>query len=449
MRFVFIVLLVVQSCALFAQGNSKFFKKISKERAEEVVDLFFNTIKKRHTNIYYYASQQEVESRWKAIKEQCRDSMTVNDLYVLFARTNYLFDYHTGIDKYCFKERALNDTVFVFPAIYVQNQRVYLQSIGMEIYSINGIQVDSILNDLLQYIAPDHSMDYIEGVLSVSDLFLSMLHDLGISSPYWVNGRMDNQDTLLVVKGVCVKDWKSSYSTYNDYSFEIFPDEKIAIIWYDAMFYNPEKPRWYPKANADFIRFFNECHEKGIEHIFIDVSRNNGGWMPKLDNFLYHYFKVNPDSSYQLTGVRRRKIGGLRPDRVFIKGRQVKSVKGVEPFAGKVWIYQSVFSNSATPMFCACMKLLCNATLVGEATGQALPLHSRAKYFDLYFDVDMKRGGFPQFRVARNRWTDEYPCLPRSADGGRLLPDIEYPMLFDRRFDIEDCKKIIELYSKK
>ena len=38
--------------------------------------------------------------------------------------------------------------------------------------------------------------------------------------------------------------------------------------------------------------------------------------------------------------------------------------------------------------------------------------------------------------------------MPRTKDG-RLLPDMEYPMPVTCWLNIEDCKKIIELYSKK
>lgn len=106
-------------------------------------------------------------------------------------------------------------------------------------------------------------------------------------------------------------------------------------------------------------------------------------------------------------------------------------------FNGKIYIYQSIYSTSAIPDFCAIMKVLANATLVGTETGSGIPLYAGSKSFNL---KNSKLG----YMVATRLYKSELPRLPRTPEG-YLLPDVEYPFLTERLLNVADCKKIIKI----
>ncbi len=130
-----------------------------------------------------------------------------------------------------------------------------------------------------------------------------------------------------------------------------------------------------------------------------------------------------------------------REYREILEGEMVQPPKWIKPFRSNVYVYQSFYTQSSAPDFCACMKVLANAVLVGTETGSGLPLYGGGEVFHL-----PNIGG--EFTVSSHYNKDEYPKLPRTPEG-YLLPDIEYPMLTERLLNVEDCRKIIEKAERK
>ena len=87
----------------------------------------------------------------------------------------------------------------------------------------------------------------------------------------------------------------------------------------------------------------------------------------------------------------------------------------------------------------AMLKAMAHATIVGTESGRVGYLS--AKHYTLPHSQR-------QVFIPDMLYEEESPALPRTADG-RLLPDIPYPFLVDRRLGVEDCLKIIELNKER
>ncbi len=430
MKFFVFLLFNVLINSLFGQTT------LTKREAVEDIYHYFDTIKFYHPNMYWHTPKSVVDSCIEDMIGKCYDSMPVYQLCYLLARAQGLWDDHTGLNGRWYK--GVN-TERVFPKIYFKDHKIYLEDNDLEIITINSVPVDSILDYLKMNYGADVSMRWLESMICINYDFQGSVSDCGIYPPYKVAGKTkENRDTLVILDGIDIeilleeenifaREWNDPYP----YHFELYPEEKIAIIRYNEVFRMSD----YPEVDSLLGNFFQGCHKNNIRHLFFDVSRNEGGYTRHFTMFL-PYIAMDKKKSY------RRTI--IEPNNEFTEILELKSIfpegtKGVKFFKKNIYIYQSFYSQSATPDFCACMKVLTNAVLVGTETGSGLPLYATSKPHYL------PNSGI-RFNVSNYYWKDEFPKLPRTKEGF-LLPDIEYPWSVEHRLNIEDCKKIIKLKS--
>lgn len=179
----------------------------------------------------------------------------------------------------------------------------------------------------------------------------------------------------------------------------------------------------------------------GIKYLFFDLSRNRGGYYRGFDYFWpYINWKKGATYSVEVTAKEDGRIENRWESLNFDNKRP--KIKGAKPFKGDVFIYQSYYTTSAAPDFCATMKALAGAVLVGTETNDGIPGYGYTS--NTFY---LKYSGVAATMSTRF-FKSESPQLPRTKEG-RLLPDIAYPFLKDRRLSVEDCKKIIELNKQR
>ncbi len=425
MKHFLLIVFVFSSICLSAQT-------LMRKEAIEDIDYFYRTLKSHHPDLYCFTPQSVVDSCMEDFKNKCYDSMPVADFRYHFFHLNYLFDCHTA---YIDNQYKATNSECLFPRVYFQDHKVCLSANDWEVLSINSIPVDSIVAHVRKSFSADYHRRYCEFLICLRYEFQECVADFGFDEPpFTVRCRtLENRDTTVVLDGemrISLND--SPYiKDRKRYNFELYPEDKIAIVRYSEVFDKEKVARF----DAQLDDFFRNCRAHGIRHLFFDVSRNIGG-LSRGFTFFFPYLQTGRKKSYQRLIVERE-----RQYKETLEGEMVQSPKWIKPFKGNVYVYQSFHTESAGPDFCACLKVLADAVLVGTETGGGIPLYGIYKMFNLPNTGD-------EFVVSTHCVKEEFPKLPRTPEG-YLLPDIEYPMLTERLLNVEDCRKIIELKNQK
>ena len=405
---------------------------LTREEAIEDINYFYRTLKSYHPDLYCFTPQSVVDSCMEDFKSKCYDSMPVADFRYHFSHLNYLFDWHSG---YSIRQHGLTTSDRLFPRVYFQDHKVHLSANDWEVLSINSVPVDSIIARARMNFGADFHRCNIEFIICLRFEFQKCVTDFGFDEPpFTVRCRtLENRDTTVVLEGETRASLNNAQYAKDTkiYDFELYPEDKIAIVRYSEVFGKEEIRNF----DAQLDDFFRNCRAHGIRHLFFDVSRNVGG-LSRGFMFFFPYLQTGRKKSYQRLIVERD-----REYREILEGEMVQPPKWIKPFKGNVYVYQSFHTGSAGPDFCACMKVLVDAVLVGTETGGGIPLYGIYKMFNLPNTGD-------EFVVSTHCVKEEFPKLPRTPEG-YLLPDIEYPMLTERLLNVEDCRKIIELKNQK
>ncbi len=425
MKHFLLIVFVFSSICLSAQT-------LMRKEAIEDIDYFYRTLKSHHPDLYCFTPQSVVDSCMEDFKSKCYDSMPVADFRYHLSHLNYLFDCHTG---YLYRQYRSTNSERLFPRVYFKNHKVYLSANDWEVLSINSVPVDSIVARARMNFGADFHRCNIEFIICLRFEFQKCVTDFGFDEPpFTVRCRtLENRDTTVVLEGETRASLNNAQYAKDTkiYDFELYPEDKIAIVRYSEVF-GKEEIRNFDVRLDDFFR---NCRAHGIRHLFFDVSRNIGGYIRGF-TFFFPYLQIGRKKSYQRLIVERE-----WQYRETLEGEMVQPPKWVKPFKGNIYVYQSFHTGSAAPDFCACLKVLADAVLVGTETGGGLPLYGVYKTFRL-----PNTGS--EFMVSTRCEKDENPKLPRTPEG-YLLPDIEYPMLTERLLNVEDCRKIIELKNQK
>lgn len=422
MKFILCIILYNCLCinVLFSQTY------LTRQQAWEDIDEYFATIAKYHPNMYWHSSEEEVNDYISWIKRKCRDSMTVGEFNLYLCHSLHLFDEHTGINNVVYMPLR-NDKIF--PGIEYSNGKVFLKGCQLPIDSINSVSINKILAWKMELCGADWSTKYLNYVISKDYVFSCCVNDFDLQAPFRVCLRTPNgRDSVVLLEGEDNPNLKNStrHETVEEkpYHFELYPRERIGIIRYNEIFW----VEYYPEVDSVVSRFFQDCNKQRIKHLFFDVSRNGGGYGRQFCMF-FPYLRMSKSECYQ-RDIR------TKTERYW-DCCQVDSQKtGIKPFKGKIYVYQGLFSQSGTPDFCAIMKVLAKATLVGTETGSGIPQYTTGWLFNL------KHSGL-ECRVAKEQWISERPRLPRTPEG-YLLPDVEYPVSQEHLLNVQDCRKIIE-----
>ncbi len=427
MKHFLLIVFVFSSICLSAQT-------LMRKEAIEDIDYFYRTLKSHHPDLYCFTPQSVVDSCIEDFKSKCYDSMPVADFRYHFSHLNYLFDWHSG---YSIRQHGVTKSDRLFPRVYFKNHKVHLVKNDWEVLSINSVPVDSIVARVRMNFGAEVSRRYFEFLICLRYEFQGGVIDFGFDKPpFTVKCRtLENRDTTVVLEGETKESLRNVqnafYKDKHQCRFELYPEDKIAIVRYGEVFGKEEIPRF----DAQLDDFFRNCRAHGIRHLFFDVSRNVGG-LSRGFMFFFPYLQTGRKKSYQRLIVERD-----REYREILEGEMVQPPKWIKPFKGNVYVYQSFHTGSAGPDFCACMKVLVDAVLVGTETGGGIPLYGIYKMFNLPNTGD-------EFVVSTHCVKEEFPKLPRTPEG-YLLPDIEYPMLTERLLNVEDCRKIIEKAGRK
>ena len=428
----------------FAQQKMLF---LTTEQALEEIDWYIQMIEKEHPHPYHYTSKKSVDSALNVLRKEynTKDSIESQELIMDLSALNHLWDSHTYVypDDYFYTENSC------FPLIYADKQEnIYLSSTNTLIESINGYEIDEIVALLDKYVGADNfsASNYI--LLTWSYMFNIILDEADILPPYNIRGRTPNgvdttfvQDAWNTDKLQQQRNIKNQYSSSlgkEQYELQIFPKDSIALFTYDACLL----PLEYANIDSITYSFFSNCKDLNIKYLFIDVSRNNGGYIASYFPFIPYLMKEN--LQYDLYGYCN-KNDTTRLAFHFLHGNYHNYYKPfknnkLKPFKGDVFVYQSTWTGSASAIFSSMLKATANAIIVGSVCQPTIPYtaFNRSHQFP-HSDATLM--------ISSRIVEYEKPQLPRDKNGS-LLVDIEYPYSITERIKLEDIKSIISKYNK-
>lgn len=288
------------------------------EQLEQDFDLLTSSLKEAHTGLNWYSTYQEFDGFSQNQRKLLRDKMTVPDFYRVVAPVvAFTKEGHTSIRLSSGDTGYLQAFGRYFPfqikflnkQAYVINDFDGIKAKGFLLTKINGKSIDEIVKTFLS-VEPDDGY-IVSGKyrwIEENGAFPSYYIRCFGSSPSFAveltDPKTDRQIILNNVRAVKYAEyrriWKES-APPNETNFpaakiEFQSDIKTAILTFntfDTLFKNEK---------FDFKGFtdkaFDEIKKRGVEHLIIDVRKNDGG-EEGLEDYVFAFLTNKPYTKYR------------------------------------------------------------------------------------------------------------------------------------------------------
>lgn len=453
-------------CPAFSTSNLNDSLLLNSVQMYEDIDHYYQTLKKESPGIYARYSKETLDSVIYSLKENCRAPLTLEEFNLYLAKTNKFFDGHTGV-----RIRFLKGSKEYFPFVGFSAEGLTLGR--STILKIEKVEAKEVAKDLDQMQSWEDNEKFRVG--KMNDSLNKLLQSYNkLSSPYTCIIR--NNDTGIVKDTVIdVLGWNEWYKYSNpsytkelyqrDISFELFPQESIAVIHYNTC-KSPEDEYVYYN---ELLNFFTKLNELRIENLFIDVSQNVGG-SDNTNDFIFKYLKSEP---YQLRVVENSPMNADSINDLVVnqlkgldyknktKEELVQIVKELERylgilgevlktgvakesyayeikgnsdgFDGKVYTIMGTNTYSAAADFCEEFKRRKMGIWVGEELGQRFP-----------FGGNGREGILPNSELRFYYSSSYFQAEPNvSNHEGFIQPDIPYALT--KPIELDDLMQILQL----
>ncbi|MDR2039511.1 MAG: S41 family peptidase [Bacteroidales bacterium] len=392
------------------------------------IDFFFNTIVKVHVNIYAFVTKETMDERKNQLYKLCSKPMKAIDFNRYMCRLNDMFDGHTSVSFDYDQELNNYDGFFPLPVDIVGGEMYLLDGNGTKkgrILSINQVQSSDIYNKIININEINAASE-----LRVSPRFSQSLYiQTDIQAPYSVV----TENGTTVLEGVPMKDVKkmpSGFDRQTPVTFRMYPEKSIAIIDYNSCFFGLDEAM-QNQLNTWFDRQFREIADKKIKTLFIDISRNGGGYTDNND----HLFKrIKHDDTIRLTYAvqkqydpyvedGKKELGYMRSDtftNITLPNRT--------GFDGNIYLIQGYGSYSAAIDVAEWMKELDKAKNIGEQTGQATAVY-----------IDMAGFKLPKSQIYFGCAYKYWKALPDGREDQGVLPDASVKLDYSKsKYELTD-----------
>ena len=427
---------------LMLQGNFLMAQKpqaITKEQAVADMDWYLDKVAELHPDMYRLTPKPVVDSLFDALKQkflaQPGDSIPVDRFVNELEQYNYLMKY-TGITG----NHAKGDKWF--PALYwTAEGEAWLPDEQFRVTAINGISIDTLRDYLHRTMIREYDDSRLSNIkINGNRVFQDALNHYHLIAPYRVEGISSNgKPAQLELQDYSMKELNADLYRYcgnaggtSSYfrgrkelcQLEIYREDSLAII--------RQESAQSDAIDENLVRsFFLLCRLQDIKYLFLDLSRSQGGGLNGC-HFFDSYLNYDPTLSYKVKARDNQ-------ESYWWDVTMSRTDRNAQLFHGELFVYQSYYTIDYPAIEAAMLKAMAGATIVGTESGRVNYLS--AKYYTLPHSQC-------QVFIPDIVYEEESPALPRTADG-RLLPDIPYPFLVDRRLGVEDCLKIIELNKER
>lgn len=359
--------------------------QISPPDMKEDITCYFKKIRDIHPLPNRYYTLQQLDSVKKELYNQCNHPLKLNTFLFKLMKTRYLFDDHTGCDfnSLLFEKNLLgeinSDHKFLLPQIVVKKEKAYWKN--KEIIRINGDNSSIIMAELKKMVSPTNNPLY-------NDIYMSYLFSYYLAERYnsakkyklEINKDQSIEYNALQSRKEYDYTFMSTCYPVKDTAnyFKHYTEDNISIFYFNTCDRSEKTIQVIEKG-------FNQIKEKGITHLFIDISNNGGGndaiCLHIIDKYLshpsfnisvnqilkpcifYNFLKIHNAThafpSYMdstCTEIVTRKIN-------------LSSHANKEGFTGKLIVLQGPHTYSAAILFCKLIRMLNLGDCVGKGVG--------------------------------------------------------------------------------
>jgi len=451
-------------------------EKLSVKAMHEDIDYYFNAIKEMHPHLYAKYTESQLDSVKLHLYKDCSQPMNLLDFNFLLAKTSKYTDGHTSV---CSPQYNLtpDEKDNMFPFVKFKDSTILLN--GSVVQSINGIPSSKIVQELDGLVSWEGYPHNREKAMN-SNLTSLLYKVYSITWPFVCSIQDKKSGSIVrdsIIEPVKAKDYPlmkklSRYYTEGVLSYDYFPNDSIALLFYNSSAIYGNKP--LEKHIDEFTKvFFEQVKQQKMKYLFIDVSQNGGG----SDNAHKYFFRSLKTKPYKKTIYQKGTLKGVTKiteeayltqngyktiEDLPINARKEleKSIKHNEKaitrlqkkgelkhtyeyegkdagFDGKVFIIMGNNTYSAAYDFCEQAKWSKAGELVGEEPGQRSPYAGNAK-------EDRLPNSKIAFRYATAIYEWTVPDLPKKD--GFLQPDIPYEL--SKPLEMKDYKEIIRLSNE-
>lgn len=455
-----IVLFLISSCNKEGKKIDDSSPIIPSEEMLKDINFIFDELRTSHPNPYMRYDSLTFVRLEEKIKKECSIPKSELEFEFSLMKLNRYFEGHTFFLD--FKHFApLKNSQNLFPYVEFNDNKILLEGVPLtKIGSINTSQLASQVDSMVSW-----EKDTKTRTLHKNTMLNILLHRYYKESyPYtftykknWWTSIKDTVTTAKVIesyrKNIIQNNYNKEFHA-QPYSSEIFPDDFIAILYFnDSSVNTTDEGKKQFESYLDI--FFKELKEKGIKHLFIDVSFNYGGSSHTNSLVLNHlnsekreytittmgktkgvkksldfYESYSPDIKKDTALYKNKFVPLLKYQK--IKNRIIEEGK-TDGFAGKVFVIMGNNSVSAAQSFCESIVRGKYGILVGIPTSQRTP------YCGNGFVQNLPSGRYRLFMPSIYAWYDKEV----QNENGFLIPDIPYSL--NRPLNLVDFKKIIEL----
>jgi C-terminal processing protease CtpA/Prc len=431
LKFTFICTAIITSISISYSQNTKSkatlfdTKKFSEVSIIEDLHQYVEFIKETHPRIGYTTNERSLDSALVNIQQQVKDSLSVFEIWDLFARLNPIFnDAHVGLiaPENIYKEYLLSGGYQIPFSIKIKNGSIFLHDTNADTYdkyrdckilSINGVKTTTILERLLPKIRGESR--------SLQELILAKRFQIFFTMYYggYKEYSIQLKNSEGIVKKIAIKakeidgtDLKNNKENY--YHFERLND---SIAYLKISSFDIENKEIFEQY---LDNTFTEIFAGDISNLIIDIGENGGG-ARELSDLLLDYLTANKYTATSKVEARVTKDNkSLIPNANLGDVATVPFPSWVTPknktdvFKGNVYVLISKQTYSQAIVFATIVQDFNLGRIIGEETA------GKANQTGQVQNIQLSHTGFtvycPIYIFSRAKVVD---------DSRGVIPDIE------------------------
>jgi hypothetical protein len=301
------------SLAVFSQGE-----KLAKEKLKQDLTLFKEIREKANSGLYKYRTKQQIDSIYSWAFSQIKQPKTLLDFYKIILKiTDFEGSLHNDTRlPDGFQNKYLSENVFFPYPVKLINNKVIINfknaeiPLGSQVYSINGIEIDTILHSFYKYYTTD-GFNISGKSIGINGSFAKyFLLEYGPQNNFLIEYSLPNSTQKLTVDiaGTDNESRKENFKkrhslpvdslqysiAKNKYSFKIINQNTALLSIHTFVIGMHAKD----KEHLAYKKYLDSCFHflsknSAIKNLIIDI-RNNGGGTDPNDIVTFSYLTQKP-----------------------------------------------------------------------------------------------------------------------------------------------------------
>lgn len=306
----------LNSCALISQSSNvgRLEKGMSKTALLKDYDAFRSIYESANAGLYKYRTKAAVDSLFDLQRTCIKEGLTHRDFFkILWEVIDFTGSSHNELGYPARLDKRLSKRAIFFPIplIYIEgklytNKTVEEVPLGSEIKTINGVEAQSLIDQLTLY---NTSTDG----FNKSGKYAFINTDWLAFHLYLVLGAQAEFEVLTALPGRATKSTKVAAVKYRDFVLNFYSrhskvlEEKLAstykytrldslstaILDVHSFVIGPPKSKEYADYKNFLDSIFLDLKNREVKHLIVDIRKNGGGIDPN-DLLLYSYLTQRP-----------------------------------------------------------------------------------------------------------------------------------------------------------